>query len=180
MAGVLIGATIGAAYGILTNGITYAVTTPNKSWSGFGASIAKGGVGGFLTGACLGTGVGLLEASACGAAGGFFGDLASQGIEKLVNKDYNFNSPELGLEVAEGAASGLLGNIGAKQINRGWLALTNSKYGSLSAQNLLPWATTGTLGQRVQYNSLLEGLWGMDLTLGVKNVRLYNSARCSY
>jgi hypothetical protein len=52
------------------------------------------------------------------------------------------------------------------KINRGWLDLANSNLGGLSARNLLPWATTGPLGQKLLYNSFVGGAWDLGAGLG--------------
>ena len=173
---VLVGAIIGAAVGAVTSGITYAASTENRNGKDFWANVAGGAVNGAVTGGCLGLGVGLLGGSACGSIGGAFGDLVTQSMDT----QEGIKGTAVIAATAEGTVPGLLGNIGAAKINKGWLELANRNPGGLSAKNLLPWATTGSLGQKMQYNTLLGGLWDFDLGLGIKNASLINSARCSW
>ena len=156
---VVIGAIIGAVAGGVTNGITYATTAQSFSLRDLGANVGGGAVSGAITGGCLGSGVGLVGGTACGAIGGALGDFTTQ---KLDSKS-GVNAAHLGVASVEGAAGGALGNIGAASINRGWLALANRNPGGLSASNLLPWATTGPLGRKLQYNTAVGGAWGLGV-----------------
>jgi RHS repeat-associated protein len=158
---VVIGAIIGSVAGAVTNGITYAFTTHNFNLRDLGANVAGGAVSGGISGACLGSGVGLLLGTGCGGASGLLGDFVTQRLDTQEGVDLG----HVGVAAAAGALGGALGNVGAANINKGWLALANRNPGGLSASNILPWATTGSLGQKLQLNNLVGNIWGLGINL---------------
>jgi hypothetical protein len=102
----------------------------------------------------------------CGAAGGALGESVSQALDT----DSHFNWTEVGVATLAGGVGGWLSGRLAPAINRGWLALANRNPGGLSAQNLLPWATTGRLGSLLHENTRigaeLDALFGLIKGIG--------------
>lgn len=146
-----------------------ALATPHASGTTFWSSVAGGVVGGGISSACLGSGAALLASTACGGVGGAAGDYVTQLFDNQKGIDYS----HIGIAAAEGAAGGALGGIGAAKINNGWLALANRNPRGLSARNLLPWTTTGSLGTKLQFNNFIGTLWSSGVSIWGEN--LYNS-----
>jgi RHS repeat-associated protein len=160
---IAIGAILGGVAGVGVGAGTYLATHWNSGFNAqdLGAAALGGGVSGTITGACLGTGVGLLGSGICGAAGGALGESVSQALDT----DPHFEWTDVGAATAIGAGSGLLSWALAPAINRGWLALANRNPGGLGAQNLLPWATTGRLGSLLHENTRIGA--EIDALLGL-------------
>ena len=128
---IVIGAVFGAVVGTVVSTASYALSPREKSWSGFAGAAVGGLVFGGITGACLGTGVGLLASSAYGAAGGAAGSMATRLVSTGSVNDWG----AVGTEAAFGAVVGGVGGLLSKRLGleltqgqiRSWSNLRNSE-----------------------------------------------------
>ena len=122
---------MGAVVGIVVSAASYALSPGEKSWRGFAGAAAGGLVSGGITGACLGTGAGLLASSACGAAGGAAGSMMNEWVSGGSVNDWG----AVGTEAAFGSVVGGVGGLLSKKLGleltqgqiRSWSNLRNSE-----------------------------------------------------